>query len=365
MVTTIHLARDNDHRFRNGLWAAILVAAVGCGNSDPDDNPGDANGTDRGDTANESGTASTSDELPGDASVSDDRVACLSSVSGRVLQDGASGIPAVIVVCLGPTLCLAAVPTEADGSFTWDYPGDEEPCVTEDFNDTWLHFEVMAYENPELYAGYAFVRRPTQADVSDLGESDFDLDLGDLALYRLPPSSVTYTPGQAASVDTGDIAFEVPADGLVKRPLGDEQDVPLENPQPIRVFEAPLSEWSPPFVETPPDALYYLAPRWAKLAAPGVALSIAPPAGWRDGNTGTMRLLGRLATDFEADEGLDASEHIYRDDNGICINTDDDSTVEQVEDGFLEPCGPVEMVDGRIVTPPIPRFTWVAIYGDQ
>ncbi len=327
---------------------------------------GERSGASEDDTGTKRDTEIARDASAGtetvDAEVGDEDAPCLGAISGRVLKNGNDGIKALVVVCIGEAICHPPQETEADGTISWVYPDMEEGgrCVPHDFaGDEWLHVEIIAKERPEDYASYAFVTRPTTVEISDEGEDDVTLDIGDLALYELPAESVPYASSTGAVVDLAGLSFSLPKDGLVKQLFGGDT-VPLEFEHDVRVFKAPLDEWDPPFMTDEPDVLYYISPRWSMVAEPGLVLSIEPPDGWADGDEGTVTLLGSWRTPYAVDEGLFRSDYIYRNDNGRCVNTENDD-FERIPDGFPADCGNAEMVGGRIITAPIPRLTWVAI----
>jgi hypothetical protein len=297
-----------------------------------------------------------STESPEDAGTG---AACLASISGVILKNGESGMVAGMIPCIGTT-CFSAGKTDPDGRFRWEHPLSEgEPCQPYDFDEKALHIEVAAAENPREYAAYAFILRPTRADISDKGPNDFDLDIGVLSLYVLPDEAAVFEPSAGASVDLTGLAFDLPPDGIVKRVK--DTDEPIDHPQDIRVFKAPLDTWQPPFVTTPLSALYFIAPRWAKLAGPGAVLSVDPPEGWDEGDGGRLYLLGGYTSSFGDIAVRDRSAYIYRDADGACINTDESEGLERIADGDFAACGTVSMVQGKLLTAPVPRFTWVGI----
>jgi hypothetical protein len=333
---------------------ALLLALTACAENSGQEDDSAGPGAD---------TEKASEDTSGDATdtedPSTDGPACLASISGQVLRGGEDGMEAVIVPCIGLT-CFSPVLTDPDGRLLWEHPlSDGEVCRQRDFEAEPLHLEVTALENPEDFASYAFVRHPTREDISDSGEDDFDLNVGILSLYTLPPGGATFDPAAGASVDLDGLAFELPAGGIVKRVV--EDDIPIDHEQAVRVFKAPLDTWNPPFGDSPLDALYFIAPRWAKLAGEGVALSLEPPPGWADGDVGTVLLLGGYTSNYGDDAVRDRSAFIYRGDDGRCINSDDHDALEQVDDGVFTACGTATMTSGRLVTSPIPRFTWIGI----
>jgi hypothetical protein len=285
--------------------------------------------------------------------------ACLASISGTILKDGEAGMVGVMVPCIGTT-CFSPELTDSDGTFRWEYPLSEgEPCQPYDFAEEALHIEVAAAEDPRDYAAYAFILHPTRADISDRGADDFDLDVGTLSLYTLSDEAALFDPSDGVSVDLDGLAFDLPKDGIVKRVK--DTDEPIDHLQEIRVFEAPLEDWQPPFAAASLDALYFISPRWAKLAGQGAVLSIDPPEGWEDGDQGVLHLLGGYTSSFGDVAVRDRSAYIYRDDGGQCVNTDEPESLERIADGDLAACGAVSMIQGKLVTAPIPRFTWVGI----
>lgn len=355
-ITNILLEVDGLSLKISFLFAfGCALFAIGCKESS--DNPDDHIDTTSEESTTEGGRQTDSDV----SEESDEALPCLGGISGRVLKDGTEGIKVLVVVCMGFDICHGPQVTKADGTIEWIYPDmkDGETCIHHDFaGDEWLHIELLAQENPENYAAYSFVMRPTTSDISDGGSDDFTLDVGDLALYELSASSETFVPSSGVVVDLEGVSFELPPEGLVKESLNGEVS-PLEYEHEIRVFKAPLEQWDAPFLETTPDALYFIGPRWAQVDDPGVTLSLEPPDGWSDGDVGKMILLGSWRTDYATSEGLIHSDYMYRTVDGLCVN--DSEGNEQIAEGFVAECGEIEMTNGRIVTPPIPRLTWIAI----
>lgn len=289
---------------------------------------------------------------------------CLGSISGRVLENGRDPMDANVVICIGLT-CFTGIRTDSRGDFQFILPMDEdESCLRYDFTKDRIHIEINASDDLESHAAYAFVRQPEQADISDLGDDDYDYDVGPLALYELPTENAVYAPDTGAAVDLGNVSFELAPHQLVKTDIS--EDVPIAHNQAVSVFEAPLDEWAPPFVDTPIEALYLIAPRWAKLAGDGVSLSIAPPDGWSEGDAGTLYVLGGYVTEWGDPEEMSTGGYLYvSDDRSSCQNEGDDTeNLERIEDGVFSECGRIELIDGRLVTSPLPRFTWVGIATD-
>ena len=283
---------------------------------------------------------------------------CLGAVSGRVRRNGRDPMDAVVVVCIG-LACFKGVSTDAEGRFRCVPELEKgDVCGRYDFEKDRLHIEIAAAADPEAYASYAFVRHPTQEEISDLGDDDFDYAVGDLSLYELPAESAVYTPAGGASVNLSGVAFELAPGALVKAAVS--EDVPIAHDQEIRVFEAPLDEWTPPFVDVELDALYLITPRWAKLSGDGVVLAIDPPSSWQEGDTGELYLLGGFVSEWGDPDVISKGEHIYlAEDHSACLASGEG--LETVEDGVLAGCGSAEVTGDRIVTAPIPRFTWVGI----
>jgi hypothetical protein len=284
-------------------------------------------------------------------------------------------VPVFVSICIG--VCYPPVAIAADGSFVWPEEKDDEyPCVYYDFDSYPLIVDLIPDDDGGggSWAAYAFARHPTQAAISDEGDDDFELDVGSLTLYKVDsqcsapsPGAVTpicgYVPDIGATVDEAGVAFELPPESLVK--AGSDGDIPITHDQSIAVFEAPLDDWAPPFMNDDIAdgiaALYFISPRWAKIAGDGVPLSIALPDGWSAGDTGTLYLLGGYVSRWGDAAEKDMPAFIYRNAEGNCVNDDGSDDLEAVGEGELTPCGEVTVRDGRLVTPPIPRFTWVGI----
>jgi hypothetical protein len=161
--------------------------------------------------------------------------------------------------------------------------------------------------------------------------------MGTYILYDLPSESADYTADDGASVDLSGVQFEVEGGAL-----GEED---LE----IKILDFDLDSMDPPpFIDNPyadddleeVDALFYIGPHWALAAGDGVPLNIEPPDGFEDGDKATMYFLGDYSGDFLSCDG------------------------EDVEVGHFEECGSAEVTDGKLVTDPITRFTWVGFVKD-
>jgi hypothetical protein len=338
--------------------AAIALGAgihvLSCGGSGDDD-------IDNNDNNNETPSSASDTESESDEDTSTLPETCLASISGRVLRNGEDPMEAVIVICIG-TACYQGVNTESDGTFSFEPPTDDgEECVRYDFEEKRVHIELSARNNPERHASYAFVRRPTLEDISEQGEEDYDYDVGDLSLYEMPEESATYTPEDGVTVDLSGVAFTLEASSLVKADL--TGDIPIDHEQQIRVFEAPLDDWNPPFADKPLDALYLVTPRWAKISGTAPELTVEPPQGWQDGDTGDLFLLGGYNSDWGDADMIDIGESIYRsEEENLCVTKCADcEDLTPVEDGELTKCGVAEMQGDRIITSPLPRLTWFGI----
>ena len=153
-------------------------------------------------------------------------------------------------------------------------------------------------------------------------------------MCELPSESVEYTSSGGASVDLSGVRMDLQPGAL------GEQDAD------IKVFRAPFDEWEPRFDDIGMDALYFLSPYWYTVTGTGVELSIGPPDGWQDGDTGVLYMLG----DYAGDQSYLS---YYLECEG-----------EEVPVGDLVPCGSVEMSGGRVVTDPVLRFGWVGLKKD-
>jgi hypothetical protein len=105
------------------------------------------------------------------------------------------------------------------------------------------------------------------------------------------------------------------------------------------------------------DALYYIAPHWAKLAGEGVILTVEAPPGWQGGDTGILYLLG------DYDPGLGGmAEYVFMGSGDEPLCTGDETMPEsRISSGTLGECGVVHYTEGKLVTSPIPRFSWVGV----
>jgi hypothetical protein len=196
-------------------------------------------------------------------------------------------------------------------------------------------------------------------DIKDQGESDYDLALGDLSLYALPEESAEYTPEGGVDLSLFGVEAAVLPSALVK--FDGDDEVPITHNQAVRVFEAPLNEWDPPFVNVDLGALYFLGPRWARLGGDGVSFSINAPLGFEDGDTAVIYLLGSYSSDWGDASVEDVPDFMYLDADGNCVNDNAQSSLTMVADGVFQACGEVTVEGGKIVTPPLPRLTWVGI----
>ncbi len=316
------------------------------------------------DLERETASFEESDEGETEGKESDSNTACLASITGKVVfKNGTSEapsdpVPVSIAVCIG--VCFDPITTDDDGAFTWRLPleGDMH-CVPYDFASTPIHIDFRVPSAKESYAEYAFFTYPTMADIADQGEDDFDLDLGDLALYLLPEESAAYTQDSCTSLSLFGVEATFPSDALVKQ--SGDAEVPIDHEQEIHVFEAPLERWDPPFVDVELDALYFLGPRWARLAGGGVPLSIEAPPGLEEGETAPLYLLGGFTSNWGDASVKDTPDFMYLDGDGACVNDNGQSDLARVDDGTFQNCGEVKVKNGRMVTPPLPRLTWVGV----
>lgn len=333
--------RERTGTFLLGLASCLLFATGGTGCDDSTE----SNRGDGGDT----GETDTGSELD---SESDSGVGtCIGTIVGEIKTDKGENWQGRLSICIPACVALE---TDKAGKFSLQVG---TPCTRYDFEGSSAPLHLTILDNSGGYAAYGAAYTPGQEAVSDKGADDYEYDLGTLVLYELPAEKVDYSAEDGASVDVSGVSFHLPAKSLVGREWDQDAtdfvDVPAETAE-IRVFEAPLDGWKPPFDTVGLDALYFIAPRWAKLAGEGVSLSIAPPDGWSEGDTGTLYILaddvGGLGT---------MPEYIVGNDSGECLTSVD--VLDKEPGGELADCGVAEMKDGRVITPPIPRLSWIGL----
>jgi FlaG/FlaF family flagellin (archaellin) len=310
------------------LAAAVLCATLpACGDdSDPPDAAAaDAAAVDAG--AVDAGAVDVaSDAAPPSCSACTSPV-CLTAVSGAVRF--ADGSPFVGKVQLCVRSCFQ-IQTELDGHFRLGF----DSCVGMDFAppvaEEGIHVTLRAPADG-AYTRYSASYKPTQAQVSDLGPDDFELDTGTHYYYPLPDESFPYTASAGATVATTTVSMVVPAAAIGPDDLS------------INVLELPLAEWTPPFVPAGVslDGLLFLGPYFSEVSAP-VTLSVSAAAlGWADGDTGTVYQLG----DYIGGETLSCDG-------------------AEVETGVLGGCGSATAAGGWVTTAITNRLTWVGFARD-
>ena len=341
---------------RSLLLFALMWPPLACGGEDPAGDPPADSETPTDDAQEIDSASETSQDTASDPPPV--HTVCLDSISGRVVIRGADPLPVSVIVCIGT--CFAPVSTETDGSFTWRHPiGGDFDCIPYDFEATPLHMDFRVTKAKEAFAEYAFLTVPKQSDISDTGEGDYDLNLGDIPLYALPAETATFIPGEGAEVSLFGLSFTLGPEDLVK--FDGDEEMPPEHVQLIRVFKAPLDEWNPPFVEASLSALYFIGPRWARLAGDGVQLTIEAPEDLADGDEVTMYLLGSFGTDWGDEAISDRPDFMYLDNEGHCTHDTGAPGLEWAADGVFQACGRAVVENGRITTPNVPRLTWVGI----
>ncbi len=332
-----------------------LIWAAACGGEDGNPSSDSEQSTIGTDTDEDGRTDSESDTGTEDAPKV---TACLETISGRLVIRGAEAKPVSVIVCIGT--CFAPLQTKADGTFQWRHPlGGDFDCIPYNFNETPLHMDFRVEDAPEDFAEYSFLTVPTQADISDTGDTDYNLDLGDIILYALPEEAAVFSPGKGADVSLSGLSFILGPNDLVK--YDGDKEIPPDTDQPIRVFKAPLDEWAPPFVTENLSVLYFIGPRWARLSGDGVPLTIEAPGDLSEGDEVTVYLLGSYGTDWGNEDVFDLPDFMYLDADGRCIHDTGDLSLNWVEDGVFQNCGRTTVQNGRIVTPNVPRLTWVGI----
>lgn len=326
----------------SGLMLLGAVLLVGCGEGE---GGGDADGGDTSGTEESDSEGQETDTGNGAAGTR------ISSIVGKIQTAAGAGWEGKLTICIPACIPLK---TDKDGAFSLPVG---TPYKIFDFDGVMAPFHLTILDSSGSYAAYGTTYSPNQEQVSDQGADDFEYDLGTLVLYELPEEKIPYTAADGASVDLSGVSFELPPESLIGREFDMEAkefiDIPAEAAE-IKVFKAPLDTWQPPFDDVGLDALYYIAPRWAKLAGAGVTLSIEPPAGWSEGDKGTLYI---LADDVP---GLsEMAEYIATQKDGVCMTSTD--ILEKEPGGELANCGTVEMVGGRLITAPIPRLSWIGI----
>ena len=336
---------------RTVVALSVLIAVSGCGNADGDhDTSGDPETESEDSESSDTGTDSDTDE--------EALKTCADSISGTVVIPNGDLEIVTVIVCIG--VCFEPITTDAQGHFEWHHPiGGDFDCIPYAFEETPLHIELRVSSAPEAFAEYAFLTVPTQETVSDNGTDDFDLDIGELAVYALPEESATYTSADGAEIDLSGLTATIPPDGLIKQDGGEE--ISIDYKQAVRVFEAPLDEWTPPFADVPLSALYFMGPRWARLAGDGVPLTIDAPPGLEEGDEVPVYLLGSYGSDWGDPEVSDDPDFLYVTPNGRCVNDTGEADLDWTADGVFQPCGTATVENGRLTTPPLPRLTWVGL----
>lgn len=269
------------------------------------------------------------DEVTVCESCPDDQV-CISSVRGRLLlEDGtpATGVMSIVKVHLGVCYYLE---TDEMGYFEV-----QKGCFVVD--------EPFFIEVPSIPAiddgrvRYVAEIFPTQEQISDEGPDDFELDLGTHYWWAKPAPTRSYTPEEGATVDESGVQFEIPPGALGTEPLD------------VGVFRFPLEEWIPPFIANPfstatvahADGLYYLSPYWQQVVGEGLVLTIDPPEGWTDVDTGTLYILGDWVWYYLELPGIG-----------------------EVPVGEVVELGPITYEGGKLVTPPVPILGWLILVKD-
>lgn len=258
---------------------------------------------------------------------------CIVSFSGHILYSDGTPVVGekVAKICL-PNCIL--INTDENGFFSQQMPFSTG-CRAYDFDkDQTIDFDNLPLLDDQ-WVHYVAAYTPTQEQVSDEGPDDFDLYMGEHYRYPTPVESVQYTPSGGAAVNIAGIEFE-----LAPGEIGDES-------HDIRVLKFPLDEWVPPFVGNPLleesieelDVLYYITPYWTEIVGTeGVVYKITPPEGWPEGENGKVYILGDFIWG-----GLDITEDTW-------------APIGQL----YEWCD-AKWENGKLVTDPIPRLSWIGL----
>ena len=302
-------------------FVVSVLGASACSNNNGSSDAGLDSSTDTdADTDTDSDTDTDTDtEVVVDCSECTEPI-CIGSVSGKVLFSDETPFVGNVQICT--TNCVL-IETDDDGYFFqilgtgckgYDWTTDEAPHLTLDSADG-THTQYAIAVKPE-----------TQAEI----DADFNFDTGTHYYYPLPGTGDDYTDtGGATVTDLDGVSFDVPPGAL-----GTDDAL-------IQVMEFPLASWTPPFLgDVTPDVLYFMAPYFFELAT-DVVLHIDPTsAGWSNGDTGTLYILGDYYPGY-----LD------------CGNGD-----EHIGE-FVE-CGDAGWTGGEIVTSGINRLGWVGLVKD-
>jgi hypothetical protein len=258
---------------------------------------------------------------------------CIAGIGGHIEDDAGDPLPGQVQICIPQ--CIN-VPIDDNGDFClnsttcmeFDFEGDPDPPISDEIH-------ITIHENEETHTRYSVGYHPTQAEVSDQGADDFEYDVGTLVQFELPAGGVEYTVSGGATVaDLEGLTFDLDP-GAITCPDDASSCT-------IKALDFPLGEWTPPFVtdDLAVDALYYIAP-YLHLVEGGVPIHIDPAtAGWIDGDSGTVYVLGDFTTHFV------------------------DCGAEDLPLGFIVPCGTASFTGGEIVTDPLPFLGFFGLVKD-
>jgi hypothetical protein len=333
------------------LAICLAAAAPACGDDDGGSSDADTDADTDTDTDADTDTDTDTDtdgDLDTDCSAclaSGTAEACFNRIVGTVVSEDGSA-PATVQIC-APN-CTAATMMDGGGFYK-----DFSACVAYPFPASEDAIHVTLAENADTkddtQTRYTLGFRPTQADVSDQGADDLELDVGELARLLLPTDGVAYTPADGATVaDLNGISMDIAAGQM-----GNSDTDACT----IRVFSQPLGEDAPRFVPDglTLDALFFISPYFYGLTPDlddddvpdfepiDVRIS-ADAVGWAAGDSGTLYVLGDfLNTNW-----------------GTCPGSTD-----KIPLGELGECGTVTAdTDGEIVIPDVAVLGWLGLAKD-
>lgn len=344
-------------RFVIAVALGFSLCAAGCSNEESEpgaqkDGSSDTQDLDTNDGDTESGSETdTTDNAchPEECTKDEGCPTFISSIAGRAILSSGDPLVGTVPVCI--PVCVPAT-SDAQGHFEiafeqcrgYDFSGGDEP----------LHMQLSLPEGN--YATYSVAFSPTQAEVSDEGPTDFEMDLGEHVLYEVDHPGVPYSVSDGASVDHGGLSFTLAPGSLVEAMWDSETkqvvDTPVDS-ETIRVMKAPLEEWSPGFDHLGLDALYFVGPFWAKLSE-GVSFTIAAEPSWSDGDTVEVYFLGEYSSSWGGE-----ADYVYFDEDGSC--TSSPTAHGHIGIGELGMCGTAVVVGGAVSTPPLPRLGWIGL----
>jgi hypothetical protein len=330
-------------------WFGAFAIMVGCGDSSSGADTASSTETNQGNT-NENSTGETdtcTDDScePCAGTDCEEELPCIFVVKGRIVFDDGTPMKGSVPIC---TPQCTVVNSDQYGNFFLELG---PICKTFDFRvDEGIHVTVMY--GGGAHAMYSGSFEPT---AEELGEGGI-LDVGTLTLYALPEPVANYSAEAGVSVDSEGLRFTLPPGALVELEYdvgGDPILVPVAE-APMRVFAAPLADWTPPFgKDVEPELLYFVGPYWALLVEP-VSIRMDVSGRWPDGTSVDVYMLGEYLSEWGG-----ASDYIYHGQDGACMASG--SLSDYITVGEFASCGQATVESGVLETPPMPRLGWYGL----